>query len=119
MVKEVQTIQKKIICTASENESIKKRMGELGINKFSTYARSVLLGGVLYRAKFTELGPLNKKIKRIGDEINQIAKEANSISGPLPDSQIEKLLEQYDELEKSICEFFEMDPNAVRNSTPD
>ncbi|MFS0925132.1 hypothetical protein ACFC37_01130 [Enterococcus durans] len=62
---------------------------------------------------------MNKKIKRIGDEINQIAKATNSISKPLPDSQIENLLELYDEFEKSVCEFFEMDPNAVRKSTPD
>lgn len=76
--KRSRSIQKLFWVNDNENQLIKQHMARAGIDNFSVYARMMLLGGEVKVIDFSELEKLRKEINRIGVNVNQIAKYANT-----------------------------------------
>lgn len=78
-------IQKKIFVSEDENEKITKIMAKVGTNNFSDFARKRLTDKKIYHLDFTEIkeitaaiGSEHNELRKIGNNINQIAKSLNS-----------------------------------------
>lgn len=71
-------IQKLFWVDHDENQKIKAQMTAAGIDNFSVYARLMLLHGEVRVVDFSALDKLRKEINRIGVNVNQIAKYANT-----------------------------------------
>ena len=71
-------ILKRFFVNDTENQKIKAQMTAAGIDNFSVYARLMLLHGEVKLVDFSALDKLRKEINRIGVNVNQIAKYANT-----------------------------------------
>lgn len=71
-------ILKRFFVDAGENQLIKEQMARAGIDNFSVYARLMLLHGEVKVTDYSELEKLRQEINRIGINVNQIAKYANT-----------------------------------------
>ena len=71
-------IQKLFWINESENQAIRRKMGEACIRNFSTFARYMLLTGRVQVINFEELSQLRKDTKRVGVNINPIARQART-----------------------------------------
>ena len=71
-------IQKLFWVDEDENQKIKAQMASAGIDNFSVYARLMLLHGEVKVVDFSALDKLRQEINRIGVNVNQIAKYANT-----------------------------------------
>lgn len=71
-------IQKLFWVDKDENQKIKAQMTTAGIDNFSVYARLMLLHGEVKVVDFSALDKLRQEINRIGVNVNQIAKYANT-----------------------------------------
>lgn len=72
------SIQKIFWIDEAEDKLIKYKMAEHQLRNFSTYARKMLLTGEVKIIKFDELRLFRQEIKRIGANINQVAKQVNT-----------------------------------------
>jgi hypothetical protein len=57
---------------------LKQKMQEAGIRNKSAYLRKMALDGYIIRVDFTELQKFTDALNRIGNNLNQIAKVANT-----------------------------------------
>lgn len=71
-------IQLKLFISPEEAEFIEKKMQEAGIRNKSAYLRKMALDGYIIRVDFTELQKFIDALNRIGNNLNQIAKVANT-----------------------------------------
>ena len=78
-------IQKKIFVSENENEKITKIMAQVGSHNFSDFARKRLTGKKIYQLDLKEIKEItvaisseSTELKKIGNNINQIAKSLNS-----------------------------------------
>lgn len=71
-------ILKRFFVDDTENQKIKAQMATAGIDNFSVYARLMLLHGEVKVVDFSALDKLRQEINRIGVNVNQIAKYANT-----------------------------------------
>ena len=78
------SIQKKFRVNEKENERIKLMMKETGINNFSIFARRACCNKEIFSIDFleykniiSEISSTKAELKRIGNNINQIAKNLN------------------------------------------
>ncbi|MBX9101500.1 MAG: MobC family plasmid mobilization relaxosome protein [Streptococcus mutans] len=71
-------ILKRFFVDDTENQKIKAQMTTAGIDNFSVYARLMLLHGEVKVVDFSALDKLRQEINRIGVNVNQIAKYANT-----------------------------------------
>ena len=73
------TIQKHLWFSAVEWEQVARRMRAYGLTSFSRYARELLLNGqITIMEPTTNMSDLRSSIDRIGNNVNQIAKQANT-----------------------------------------
>lgn len=72
------TIQIKFYVTEQEREVIRQRMSLIGTTNLSAYMRKISQDGFLYRVNIDGLPEICKAVEAIGQNINQIAKRANS-----------------------------------------
>lgn len=101
MVKEPnreRNIQKKFYINELENQIIEKNMREAKIENFSIFARKSCLDKKIYQIDFSSLKEImatitqsNLEIKRIGNNLNQIAKHLNESE----QNQTNELLNDY------------------------
>ena len=77
-------IQKKFFVNEKENERIKLMMKETGITNFSIFARRACCNKEIFSIDFleykniiSEISSTKAELKRIGNNINQIAKNLN------------------------------------------
>ena len=77
-------IQKKFFVNEKENERIKLMMKETGITNFSIFARRACCNKEIFSIDFSEykniiseISATKSELKRIGNNINQIAKHLN------------------------------------------
>ena len=94
-------IQKLFWINEDENQAIKRKMGEAGIRNFSTFARYMLLTGQVKVVNFEELSKLRVEISRVGNNINQIAKQVNTNEEASREELI-SVLEKLQEIEELI-----------------
>ncbi|QNK41195.1 plasmid mobilization protein [Caproicibacter fermentans] len=71
-------VQIKFFLSPKEAEFIEKKMQEAGIRNKSAYLRKMALDGYIIRIDFTELQKFIDALSRIGNNLNQIAKVANT-----------------------------------------
>lgn len=99
----------KIYCQISEKERVTKEAKSAGLT-VSDYTKRRLFGETIvlnYREIFSELHLIGTEISRAGNNINQLAKHANSLNkiGKLDSSMAEKLslmLEDYVQKKESL-----------------
>ncbi len=78
MTERSRAILKRFFVDDTENQKIKAQMTTAGIDNFSVYARLMLLHGEVKVVDFSALDKLRQEINRIGVNVNQIAKYANT-----------------------------------------
>ena len=92
------SIQKKFRVNEKENERIKLMMRKTGITNFSIFARRACCNKEIFSIDFSEykniiseISATKSELKRIGNNINQIAKHLNENKN----NQTESLIEAY------------------------
>lgn len=96
-------IQKKIRLSPEENEYFKNKVEESPFNNFQNFARTLLITGEIKFTDFSELERLNGQVKRIGNNINQMAKLAHQFD-EISDEDIEELIELMYEVKALVSE---------------
>lgn len=71
-------ILKRFFVNEDEKQRIEKQMAKAQMENFSTFARFMLTNGQVKVIHFEEVIALRKELNRIGVNINQIAKVANT-----------------------------------------
>lgn len=71
-------VQLKFFISPEEAEFIEKKMQEAGIRNKSAYLRKMALDGYIIRVDFTELQKFIDALNRIGNNLNQMTKIANT-----------------------------------------
>ncbi|WP_155964051.1 plasmid mobilization protein [Streptococcus ruminantium] len=99
-------VLKRFFVTERENQSIKKKMVEVGLNNFSNFARLMLLNGEVKVVNFDGVIELRKEINSIGVNINQIAKVANT-DEQVSTEQVIILLNQMKRIEELLADIVE------------
>ena len=101
------SIQKKFFVNEKENEKIKLMMKKTGITNFSVFARRVCCNKEIFTLDFSEykniiseISSTKSELKRIGNNINQIAKHLNENKN----NQIESLMSDYQNQLESLEE---------------
>ena len=91
-------IQKKFFVNEKEDERIKLMMKETGITNFSIFARRACCNKEIFSIDFSEykniiseISSTKSELKRIGNNINQIAKHLNENKN----NQTERLMSDY------------------------
>lgn len=97
MVKRTRKIDKKVFFSEDEMKIIKKKMEILGIDNFSTYCRKMLIDGYVIKKDYTSLKELTFEINKIGNNINQIAKNVN-IDNNVSNEQLKEINNKVDEI---------------------
>ena len=95
-------IQKLIRLTPEENEQIKIAMIQMNAPSFQYYAKNQLVQGKLVQIDFSELKNLRVAVKRIGSNINQIAKHANENQTITPE-ELAQVLELLSDLKEMVA----------------
>lgn len=71
-------VQLKFFLSSEETTFLKQKMQEAGIRNKSAYLRKMALDGYIIHIDFTELQKFIDALNRIGNNLNQIAKVANT-----------------------------------------
>ena len=83
--------------TPEEKDFIYKKMGEFGTANFNAYARKMLIDGYIIKLDLAQFQMLAGEVNKIGTNINQIAKVANT-TGAVFGDDVEKLKEAVNEI---------------------
>ena len=102
-------IQKKFFVNEKENERIKLMMKETGITNFSIFARRACCNKEIFSIDFSEykniiseISATKSELKRIGNNINQIAKHLNENKNNQTESLMSDYQNQLENLEEKI-----------------
>ena len=102
-------IQKKFFVNEKENERIKLMMKETGITNFSIFARRACCNKEIFSIDFSEykniiseISSTKSELKRIGNNINQIAKHLNKNKNNQTESLMSDYQNQLESLEEKI-----------------
>ncbi|HEO5041398.1 TPA: plasmid mobilization relaxosome protein MobC [Streptococcus agalactiae] len=101
-------IQKKIRINESERQLIKRKMAEVNIKNFNTFARYMLTTGKVVTIDYSELTQLRTEINRIGVNINQIVKYIN-MSEEVSKEDYKLLLESLTDVKNLLVKTIEME----------
>jgi len=102
-------IQKTIFVSEDENKKITKIMAQIGSKNFSAYARKRLTDKKIYQLNFKEIKEItvaisleSTELKKIGNNINQIAKSLNSSATEETKEMINAYEKELNLLQKSL-----------------
>ena len=102
-------IQKKFFVNEKENERIKLMMKETGITNFSIFARRACCNKEIFSIDFSEykniiseISSTKSELKRIGNNINQIARHLNENKNNQTESLMSDYQNQLESLEEKI-----------------
>jgi hypothetical protein len=87
----------KIRVSEDEKNKIINRMKSLSITNMSAYVRKIAIDGMIVNLNISELKELSGLMRRISNNINQIAKKVNS-TGSIYKSEIDTILSNQEEL---------------------
>ena len=103
------SIQKKFFVNEKENERIKLMMKKTGITNFSVFARRACCNKEIFTLDFSEykniiseISATKYELKRIGNNINQIAKHLNENKNNQTESLMSDYQNQLESLEEKI-----------------
>lgn len=77
MKKRKREILKRVFFSQEELNIISKKMEIIGTDNFSAYVRKMTIDGMIINQDFSNIKQLIFEINRIGNNINQIAKNVN------------------------------------------
>ena len=83
--------------TPEERELIQKKMSQYRTDNFSRYARKMLIDGYVINLDLSDFQRLSYEVNAIGNNVNQIAKVANS-TGKIYADDIAEAKERIDEI---------------------
>jgi uncharacterized protein (DUF1778 family) len=83
--------------TPEEKAFIQKKMEQFGTENFSRYARKILIDGYVIRLDLSDFQRLSNEVNAIGNNINQIAKVANT-TGCVFEKDITEAKERVEEI---------------------
>ena len=89
-----------VTATEEEAEAIRARMAEIGVSSMGAYARKMLIDGYHITLDLTDVKEMVTQLKRIGTNINQIAKRVNETNS-IYSSDMEDLQRSYSEIWKA------------------
>ena len=90
MANRTRSIVLRVPVTAEERALIEKKMQQMGTRCFSVYARKMLIDGYVIRLDYSDVKAMTAELQKIGTNINQIAKRANS-TGNVYQEDIEEI----------------------------
>ena len=90
-------VQMVIRMMPEEKESILKKMKQSGLDNFNLYALKMLIVGEVKNVDLTHYHELAKEVSRVGTNINQIVRFANTCGGIYP-REIKALQEMMEEI---------------------
>lgn len=96
-------VQLKFFCTEEEKFLIEEKMKLSGTSNFSEYARKILIDGYVIKRDFSDIKKLAFEIGKIGNNINQLAKIANS-TGDISARNMREIQEEFLKLNSKISE---------------
>lgn len=82
---------------------IEQKMGQIGTNNFSEYARKMLIDGYVIKRDFSELKSLTKELANLARSINQIAKRVNETRS-IYEEDVKYLQKEYREVKSKVSE---------------
>ena len=88
--------ERKVRFTEEENQYLTRKIKQSGLNNFQNFALKMLLNGQIVTIDYSELLHLRKEINKIGQNINQLTKYANTFN----ELDKELLLGLADEIDK-------------------
>lgn len=97
MVKRTRKIDKKVFFSEDEMKIINEKMAIAGIDNFSAFCRKMTVDGYVIKQDFTRLKELTFEINKIGNNINQIAKNVN-INNNVSNEQLKEINNKVDEI---------------------
>ncbi len=83
--------------TEEEAAAIRKRMTEIGVSDLGAYARRMMIDGLHITVDLTEVREMVALLRRVGLNVNQIAKRANETRS-IYASDLDDILKAYDEI---------------------
>ncbi|GAA5399580.1 plasmid mobilization protein [Streptococcus uberis] len=101
-------IQKLFYISEEENRLIRKKMEDMNLKNFSTFARYMLTTGKVVTIDYSELTQLRTEINRIGVNINQIVKYIN-MSEEVSNEDYKLLLESLTDVKNLLVKTIEME----------
>lgn len=88
--------------TPDEMLRIQEQMTQMGTTNISAYMRKMALDGSVIRIDLPQLDEMVSLMRRTGNNINQLAKRANS-NGHIYDTDITEVIENQEKLWQGIC----------------
>ncbi|ESR10522.1 plasmid mobilization relaxosome protein MobC [Streptococcus iniae] len=101
-------IQMKVRINESERQLIKRKMAEVNLKNFNTFARYMLTTGKVVTIDYSELTQLRTEINRIGVNINQIVKYIN-MSEEVSKDDYKLLLESLKDVKQLLVKTIELE----------
>lgn len=101
-------IQMKVRINESERQLIKRKMAEVNLKNFNTFARYMLTTGKVTTIDYSELTQLRTEINRIGVNINQIVKYIN-MSEEVSKDDYKLLLDSLSEVKSLLVKTIELE----------
>ena len=80
MANRKRNIQMKFWVTEEEKQLIDEKMRQLPTKRYGAYLRKMAIDGYVIHTDTTNIKAMNKELRAIGRNINQIAKRVNSTS---------------------------------------
>lgn len=108
-------IKKEFFIDSEELKIIKERMAEHNLLNFSDYARKMLVFGEVKVIDFEELRRFRQEVRRIGLNINQVAKQVNTDDDVSLD-QLTTLLSEVKELNRQMNDLLKKEERQARES---
>lgn len=108
VTKRSRKIQKLFYISEEENRLIRKKMEDVNLKNFSTFARYMLTTGKVVTIDYSELTQLRTEINRIGVNINQIVKYIN-MSEEVSKEDYKILLESLTEVKALLVKTIELE----------
>ena len=82
---------------------IREKMSQMGTTNVSAYMRKMAMDGYVLRIDLPQLDELVSLMRRTGNNINQLAKRANS-NGRIYETDIIEVVENQKQLWQGICD---------------
>ena len=77
MAKRIRSVLVQFYVTPEEYELIQKKMRQYECSNLSAYIRKMVLDGYVINLSLPEIQEISSQLRRVGNNINQIAKRAN------------------------------------------
>lgn len=107
MANRSRNISLQIYVTQAEKEIILKRMKETKQKNFSTFARRMMLNGLIIMPDWEEVKEIHRQLAGVSNNVNQIARIANSTRS-IYKSDVDELTHQIGDIRSMMLELIRL-----------